>query len=160
MAISKGTCAPATKYPPMRGNVKPGGPRPRLQWAGDGDKVCPSTDRQSGAGMTYLILGRQSGPARQAILTPVNGAARVAAFASPPREVGCSMLGTIKRFMRDIGYGFIRTRDGRNVFFHRNDLRELDFASLKEGESVEVEVEMGPKGLRAVSVRPGKPEAG
>jgi cold shock CspA family protein len=68
------------------------------------------------------------------------------------------MLGTIKRLIRDVGYGFIRTRDGRNVFFHRNDLRELDFASLKEGESVEVEVEIGPRGLRAVTVRPGKPD--
>jgi len=55
--------------------------------------------------------------------------------------------------MRDRGYGFIATEDGKDIFFHRTALRGLRFDSLKEGQSVEFEVETGPKGPRAADVR-------
>jgi len=42
------------------------------------------------------------------------------------------------------------------VFFHRSSLQGLDFDALKEGESVELEVEKGDKGPRAMSVRPNE----
>ena len=61
--------------------------------------------------------------------------------------------GIIKRLMRDRGYGFIATEDGKDIFFHRTALRGLRFDSLKEGQSVEFEVETGPKGPRAAEVR-------
>ena len=61
--------------------------------------------------------------------------------------------GTIRRLMRDRGYGFIATEDGKDIFFHRTALRGLRFDSLKEGQSVEFEVETGPKGPRAADVR-------
>ena len=61
--------------------------------------------------------------------------------------------GTIRRLMRQRGYGFITTEDGKDIFFHRTALRGLSFDSLKEGQSVEFEVETGPKGPRAVDVR-------
>ena len=61
--------------------------------------------------------------------------------------------GRITRLMRDRGYGFITTEDGKDIFFHRTALRGLRFDSLKEGQSVEFEVETGPKGPRAVDVR-------
>ena len=61
--------------------------------------------------------------------------------------------GTIRRLMRDRTYGFITTEDGKDVFFHRTALRGVSFDSLKEGQSVEFEVEEGPKGPRAVNVR-------
>ena len=61
--------------------------------------------------------------------------------------------GTIRRLMRDRGYGFITTEDGKDIFFHRTALRGLRFDSLREGQSVEFEVETGPKGPRAVEVR-------
>jgi cold shock protein len=63
------------------------------------------------------------------------------------------MQGTIKRVVRDRGFGFIRTADGQEVFFHRSSLQNLDFDSLKEGQNVEFEMERGEKGPRAVSVR-------
>jgi len=63
------------------------------------------------------------------------------------------MQGTIKRIIRDRGFGFIRTADGQEVFFHRSSLQSLDFDSLKEGQNVEFEMERGEKGPRAVSVR-------
>ena len=64
------------------------------------------------------------------------------------------MQGTIKRVVRDRGFGFIRSSDGQEVFFHRNGLQQMDFDSLKEGLTVEFEVEPSEKGPRASNVRP------
>ena len=66
------------------------------------------------------------------------------------------MHGTIKRIIRDRGFGFIRTADGQEVFFHRSSLQGLEFDALKEGTSVDLEVERGDKGPRAMSVRPSQ----
>ncbi len=66
------------------------------------------------------------------------------------------MQGTIKRVIRDRGFGFIRAADGQEIFFHRSSLQQLNFEGLNEGENVEFEVERGDKGLRAVSVRPAQ----
>ena len=64
------------------------------------------------------------------------------------------MRGTIKRLIRDRTFGFIRSSDGQEVFFHRNSLQQMDFDGLKEGEAVEFELERGEKGPRAANVRP------
>jgi cold shock protein len=61
--------------------------------------------------------------------------------------------GTIKRVIRDRGFGFIRSADGQEVFFHRSGLQGLNFDSLQEGENVDFEMERGDKGPRAVNVR-------
>ena len=68
--------------------------------------------------------------------------------------------GTIGRLMRDRGYGFITTEDGKDVFFHRTALQDLEFDSLKEGQSVEFEVEEGSRGPRAVNVRSSEKSKG
>ena len=64
------------------------------------------------------------------------------------------MRGTIKRLIRDRGFGFIRSSDGQEVFFHSSSLQQMNFDSLKEGDTVEFEVERSEKGLRATNVRP------
>ncbi|MFQ6067460.1 MAG: cold-shock protein [bacterium] len=61
--------------------------------------------------------------------------------------------GTITRLIRDRGYGFITTEDGKDAFFHRTSLRDLRFDSLKEEQSVIFEIETGPRSPRAVDVR-------
>jgi cold shock protein len=58
--------------------------------------------------------------------------------------------GTIKKLIGDKGYGFIQTEEGKDLFFHRNQLQGMEFSSLKEGQ--EVEYEAGPG-------RGGRPEA-
>jgi CspA family cold shock protein len=63
------------------------------------------------------------------------------------------MQGIIKRVIRDRGFGFIRSTEGQEVFFHRSGLQNLSFDALKEGASVEFEMERGEKGPRAVNVR-------
>lgn len=63
------------------------------------------------------------------------------------------MQGTIKRVIRDRGFGFIRSSEGQEVFFHRSGLQNLNFDNLKEGDTVEFEMERGEKGPRAMNVR-------
>ena len=61
--------------------------------------------------------------------------------------------GTIKRVFKDRGFGFIRTPDGQEIFFHRSGLRSSRFESVVEGDVVEFEVESSPKGPRAVNIQ-------
>ena len=61
--------------------------------------------------------------------------------------------GTIRRIM-DRGYGFIKTEQGEDLFFHRNELQGVDYYSLREGQGVEFEVGRGRDGRsQAVRVR-------
>ena len=61
--------------------------------------------------------------------------------------------GTIKKVMKDRGYGFIRTAEGKEVFFHRSECRSIDFEDLDQGQAVEFDEEHDPKGPRARNIR-------
>ncbi len=61
--------------------------------------------------------------------------------------------GTIKRLVRDRGFGFILGSDGTELFFHRSALVGEAFETLTEGQAVEFEVEKGDKGPRAKNVK-------
>jgi CspA family cold shock protein len=63
--------------------------------------------------------------------------------------------GTIKRLFKDRGFGFIRTPEGQEIFFHRTGLRSLRFDTLNEGDAVDFEVESSPKGPRAINIQAG-----
>jgi ribosomal subunit interface protein len=62
--------------------------------------------------------------------------------------------GRIAKVFTDRGYGFILTDEGEEVYFHRNALHELDFASLPVGLPVELEIEQGERGPQASRVFP------
>jgi ribosomal subunit interface protein len=62
--------------------------------------------------------------------------------------------GTIARLFTDRGYGFIRTDEGEEIYFHRHALHELDFDSLPLGLPVELEIESGEQGPQASRVFP------
>ncbi|HLE24516.1 MAG TPA: cold shock domain-containing protein [Thermodesulfobacteriota bacterium] len=71
------------------------------------------------------------------------------------------MKGSIKKLVRDRGFGFISAEDGREIFFHTTALQGLTFDSLIEGQSVEFDVEKSPKdsrskGPRAINVQAEK----
>ena len=60
--------------------------------------------------------------------------------------------GTIARLMPK-GYGFIsRSGEEKDLFFHSNELRNVEFNDLREGDKVTFEVGQGPKGPNAVNV--------
>ena len=61
--------------------------------------------------------------------------------------------GTIRRLITDRGYGFIKTEEGEDLFFHRNDLQGVAYESLTEGQEVEFEVARTAKGQNAANVR-------
>jgi len=53
----------------------------------------------------------------------------------------------------DRGYGFIaRENEEKDLFFHSNELKDVQFDELHEGDAVTFEVAEGPKGLNAVNV--------
>jgi cold shock CspA family protein len=65
------------------------------------------------------------------------------------------MTGTIKSLIADRGYGFIRSADGRDVFFHRGLLPAWDFDRLGVGALVRFREDSScwsPKGPRAAAV--------
>ena len=51
--------------------------------------------------------------------------------------------GTIRRLIKDRGFGFIKVEQGEDLFFHRSELQGVDFDSLREGQEVEFEVGRG-----------------
>ncbi len=66
-------------------------------------------------------------------------------------------VGTIRRIVADRGFGFIAGEDGKDYFFHRDALAAtLDFDRLSDGQRVEYDVEISPKGPRAKAVRPAE----
>jgi ribosomal subunit interface protein len=62
--------------------------------------------------------------------------------------------GVIGRVFHDDGYGFILNEDGKEVYFHRNAVHELNFEELEEGTEVSFNVEEGEKGPQATTVNP------
>ncbi|MHB1487804.1 MAG: cold-shock protein [Acidimicrobiales bacterium] len=62
--------------------------------------------------------------------------------------------GTVKWFNSEKGFGFISQSEGADVFVHFSAIEMNGYRSLEEGQQVEFEVQEGPKGLQAASVRP------
>ena len=61
--------------------------------------------------------------------------------------------GTVKWFNESKGFGFISPSDGsEDVFVHFTAISGNGFRTLAEGQSVNFEVEKGPKGLQAKDV--------
>ena len=65
------------------------------------------------------------------------------------------VTGTVKWFNDEKGFGFIEQSDGPDVFVHHTAIQAEGFKSLKEGQSVTMEVTQGQKGPQAETVVPG-----
>ncbi|MGW8367729.1 MAG: cold-shock protein [Gammaproteobacteria bacterium] len=63
------------------------------------------------------------------------------------------MTGTVKWFNDSKGFGFIAPADGsKDVFVHFSAIEGSGHRTLAEGQTVEFEVEMSPKGPQASRV--------
>lgn len=70
-----------------------------------------------------------------------------------PRRLGDVANGTIKRLVRDRGFGFIRDDGGQEWFFHRSAVKTGSFEELNEGQRVAFDEEPSAKGPRAGNIR-------
>jgi len=65
------------------------------------------------------------------------------------------VVGTVKWFNSEKGYGFITPDGGGNdVFAHYSAIQMSGYRSLEENQRVEFEITQGPKGPQAENIRP------
>lgn len=64
-----------------------------------------------------------------------------------------TMNGTVKRMVKDKGFGFIAGTDGTEYFFHQSACTNTRFDDMREGQNVSFTVTQGPKGPRAENVQ-------
>lgn len=62
------------------------------------------------------------------------------------------MKGTVKKFDKEKGYGFITGEDGKDYFFHYSQLVMEGFKTAEVGQKVEYEEASTDKGLRANNI--------
>ena len=63
------------------------------------------------------------------------------------------MKGKVIRFNKKKGFGFIKSADDKDVFFHYSSLVMEGFKDIAVDSEVEFDVEQTEKGLRASNVR-------
>lgn len=62
------------------------------------------------------------------------------------------MVGKVKWFSPEKGYGFIAREGGDDVFVHFSALQDEGFKTLNEGQDVEFEIVEGARGPQAANV--------
>ncbi|WP_407653372.1 cold-shock protein CspD [Brevibacillus ruminantium] len=62
------------------------------------------------------------------------------------------MIGKVKWFNAEKGFGFIEREDGDDVFVHFSAIQGSGFKSLEEGQSVEFDIVEGNRGPQAANV--------
>ena len=61
-------------------------------------------------------------------------------------------VGFVVRLFRESGYGFIKTPDGEEIYFHRNSVAHHDFDRIRIGTQVRYVAVIGDDGLQASTV--------
>ena len=62
------------------------------------------------------------------------------------------MLGKVKWFSAEKGYGFIEREDGSDVLVHFSAIQDEGFKSLSEGQNVTFDIVDGNRGPQAANV--------
>ena len=63
------------------------------------------------------------------------------------------MIGTVKTFNKQKGYGFITSDDQQDIFFHYSSLVMEGFKTIEPSTEVEFDLQETDKGLRAMNIR-------
>ena len=64
-----------------------------------------------------------------------------------------TVVGTVKWFNDQKGFGFLSVEGGKDVFVHQTAIQSAGFRTLAEGDKVEFQIVAGPKGPAAANVR-------
>jgi len=67
------------------------------------------------------------------------------------------MIGRVKWFNNEKGYGFIDNEGKEDIFVHYSAISQDGYKTLAEGQMVEFELIETPKGLQAINVKEVKP---
>lgn len=59
------------------------------------------------------------------------------------------MLGKVKMFSKEKGYGFIKSEEGKDIFFHYSQLVMPGYKDIEEGASVEFNPVDTERGVQA-----------
>lgn len=62
------------------------------------------------------------------------------------------MVGTVKWFNSQKGYGFIEREGGDDIFVHFSAIQGSGFKNLEEGQKVEFDIVEGSRGPQAANV--------
>lgn len=70
------------------------------------------------------------------------------------------LRGKVVRLIAEEDYGFIETPDGQELYFHRENLANVNFDQLATGSEVQFLEDIGSEGFQAKRVSTGKRNAG
>ncbi len=79
---------------------------------------------------------------------------QVARMRGKVKQHGEPPSAVVRRLMREDGYGFLESEDGREIYFHRNSVADSSFEDLEPGMRVRFTEEEGDKGPQASRVTP------
>ncbi len=65
-------------------------------------------------------------------------------------------VATVARILPEVGYGFLRTPDGRDIYFHEHSVLRGGFRRLAVGSEVRFVEEAGDEGPQASTVTPAR----
>ena len=67
------------------------------------------------------------------------------------------MIGKVKWFNNEKGYGFIEYKENEDIFVHYSAIDQEGYKTLSEGQAVNFDLIETPKGLQAINVTTSVP---